>query len=228
MGVVVRDRRWPMTWVAVLVIAGCAATTPTPTPTITPVPTASMSPNPSLDSTPPTPTATPSPVTPTPTPAATAVPPPTTWRAVPGQSSVTGATFLDVVWTGTRFVASGGQGFYLNSTDGVTWHAQRGVAKRCGSVLATGTGGVISVGRRRAACRAMDSCGPRLRWHSRCQPRGPARSRSPMSSPGVTAGSRSVGVIPTVRSTAVSTRPAPTSGHRMTAPSGRGSPTRRR
>jgi hypothetical protein len=130
---------------AVLVGAGCVAA-PSPQP-----------PSPPATSTPvtsPTPTTTPSAApasTPKPTPVATASPPPAAWLEVPPQDSVTGVQFEDVVWTGTRFVATGGGldevGAFLDSADGIKWHRQANAGKGWSpSRLAAGPGGVVAVG----------------------------------------------------------------------------------
>jgi len=138
----------------VLAVAGCGSAAPaTPgAPTATPVspvptPAAAASPSPSA-----TPVFTPT-QTPTATPATStgpASPPAAGWREVPQQSSVSGVQFQDVTWTGTRFVAIGwaldGRGVFLDSSDGITWHRQKGMWLPGPLSLAAGPGGVVAVG----------------------------------------------------------------------------------
>lgn len=64
------------------------------------------------------------------------------WRPVPDQKAVAKEQFLDVVWTGERFVAAG-WGAFLDSVDGITWHRR---AKSGAVAVAAGPGGVVAVG----------------------------------------------------------------------------------
>jgi hypothetical protein len=73
------------------------------------------------------------------------------WRPVPEQASVQGVQFQSVVWTGTRFVATGlvlgGDGAFLDSPDGLIWHLQASTqAKMYPAQLASGPRGVVAVG----------------------------------------------------------------------------------
>ncbi len=73
------------------------------------------------------------------------------WRPVPEQASVQGVQFHHVVWTGTRFVATGGaldgDGAFLDSADGLVWHRQPGsTAAAFPDALAVGPTGVVAVG----------------------------------------------------------------------------------
>lgn len=73
------------------------------------------------------------------------------WAPVPEQPSVQGVQFLDVVWTGSRFVAVGtalgGDGVFLDSPDGLLWHRQAATAaKAYPSRLAVGQGRIVAVG----------------------------------------------------------------------------------
>jgi hypothetical protein len=75
----------------------------------------------------------------------------TGWRPVPGQESVLGTTFDAVIWTGTRFLASGsvpdGGGVILDSVDGQTWRQQPLSGPGAASVsLAAGPAGIVAVG----------------------------------------------------------------------------------
>ncbi len=151
-------RRLPMTILAVLLVAGCAAdpsasSTATAWSTVAPSESPSGAPTPSPEPTPmetSTPTSTPTavPTAPAKTPAPIAAP----WREVPSQASVKGVQFQDVVWAGTRFVAVAvsndkAPGRSLDSLDGVTWHRQTsGAATGHPMRLAAGQGGVVAVG----------------------------------------------------------------------------------
>jgi len=73
------------------------------------------------------------------------------WQPVTPQDSVAGSQVLDVVWTGTRFIAAGqglgGGGTFLRSADGKTWKpgatgATRGFPER----IAAGPNGIAAVG----------------------------------------------------------------------------------
>jgi hypothetical protein len=148
MGWIVANWRLPITVTAVLLITGCAATKTEPPTSI-----GAATPSPSVTATStatPTPAPTPTPTL-TPTPTQTPVPALAPWREVPQQPSVSAVQFLDVTWTGTRFVATGsaldGRGVFVDSTDGVTWHRQKGgVADGGPGALAAGPGGVVAVG----------------------------------------------------------------------------------
>jgi hypothetical protein len=87
----------------------------------------------------------------TPTPSATPDAIAAKWHPVPPQDSVSGAQFVDVVWTGSRFVAVGiavdGGGTFLDSDDGSTWHRQANLGEQASPMrLAAGPGGVVAVG----------------------------------------------------------------------------------
>jgi hypothetical protein len=73
------------------------------------------------------------------------------WRPAPEQASVKDVQYLDVTWTGQRFVAIGvalgGAGTFVDSTDGLVWHEQpRSTAPGYPARLAAGPGGVVAVG----------------------------------------------------------------------------------
>lgn len=84
------------------------------------------------------------------------------WRRVPDQPSLQAAQLGQVVWTGTRFVASGsamdGGAVFLDSPDGLTWHLQPELGATA-SVrgLATGPNGVIAVGADGPSARSWTS-----------------------------------------------------------------------
>ncbi len=130
---------------------GTAAPDPTATPMVTADPPPSASPTPG-DSPGPSVGAV---VTSRPTPTSTGTPTPlarpTEWRAVPDQRVVRRTQFLDVVWTGSRFVAIGtsldGRFAFLTSSDGKTWKrvSDGGSGSLPGS-LAAGPGGLVAVG----------------------------------------------------------------------------------
>ena len=88
--------------------------------------------------------------TPTRTPAPT---PDEGWRPVADQASVQGVQYQHVVWTGTRFVATGTAlgdpgDVFLNSSDGLTWQRQpAATANAYPASLAAGPDGVVAVGR---------------------------------------------------------------------------------
>ena len=72
------------------------------------------------------------------------------WQPVTAQDSVTGTQFQAVAWTGTRFVATGialgGEGVFLDSPDGLSWHRQDGAGKAAPDAIAAGPRGVVAVG----------------------------------------------------------------------------------
>ena len=75
---------------------------------------------------------------------------PATWSRVPKQPSVSGVQFQLVVWTGTRFVATGtgldASGVLLDSADGLTWHRQTSsLPTPSATALAAGPLGVVAV-----------------------------------------------------------------------------------
>jgi hypothetical protein len=129
-----RPRFVSLVLVACLVLGGCAGGTP---------PAASI---PSLGTGSPTNTLASADLSPSPSPSPTRA-----WRHVPEQTAVNGTGFDDVIWTGTRFVASGrvpdGGGVILDSPDGLTWHSQPLAAPGGARVsLAAGPSGVVAVG----------------------------------------------------------------------------------
>lgn len=133
------SRGLPVALLVALLIAGCGADgNPPRTPTLAVTPSAT-----------PTSTSTPAPTLAA-TPRVTSSPRPAAWRQVPGQAPVDGAVFLDVVWTGARFVAAASdaasRGVFLDSADGVVWHRQPSLGSVGESVkLAAGPGGVVAV-----------------------------------------------------------------------------------
>ena len=157
MGIIAANRRLTITVITALVLAGCAGSRTqrptTPTPTTTPAPTSVPAPTAPPTSVP-APTAPPTPAaepTEAPPSAQTAVPTQAKWREVPPQPSVGSIGFFDVTWAGTRFVAVGSdansRGFFLDSTDGVTWHRQASLGEVGGTIsLAAGPDGVVAVG----------------------------------------------------------------------------------
>lgn len=119
-----------------IVLAGCGAAVS---------PTSSPGPSPSQATIPPTPTSPPTPSTPSTSSTAG------DWRPVPDQAAVQGGQFEHVVWTGTRFVATGtalgAEGAFLDSPDGLVWHRQpTAPAKAYPASLAAGPGGVVAIG----------------------------------------------------------------------------------
>jgi hypothetical protein len=73
------------------------------------------------------------------------------WLAAPSQAAVDRVQYQDVVWTGTRFIATGRDlgagGVFLDSSDGRTWHRQAPVSASVLPMrLAAGPRGVIAVG----------------------------------------------------------------------------------
>ena len=75
---------------------------------------------------------------------------PSAWSRVPKQPSVSGVQFQLVVWTGTRFVATGtaldAGGVFLDSPDGLTWHRQAtNIPSPWATALAAGPLGVVAV-----------------------------------------------------------------------------------
>ena len=169
---------------AAVLIAGCAsdsllaspaaATTPSlaPSPVATKLPT----PTPSAMASPaPVVTASPSPAPPTFPAKALAIPPTAKgWRPVPDQKAVRQVQLMDVVWTGSRFVAASWDGF-LDSTDGISWHRQKNPGRWGPTALAAGPDGVVAVGRigdRLASWHSMDG----LTWAT-AQRALPAHSR---------------------------------------------------
>ena len=136
------------------------------------------------------------------------------WQPVTAQDSVTGTQFQAVAWTGTRFVATGialgGEGVFLDSPDGLSWHRQESAIKAAyPSRIAAGPLGLVAIGTigdRLASWASPDG----LRWTARrdafpATPTG-ADSRSPTSSAPPMAGSPSDARTPSATSTAPSSR----------------------
>jgi hypothetical protein len=145
MAQVLTSRRLSMTIVAVLVITGCAAGERAPSASPGAGASVSSAPAPSQAAAPSATTAA------TPSARPTAIPAPAPWRAAPSQASVSRVQFLDVVWTGARFVAAGGGldgiASFVDSTDGVAWHRQPASgADWAPAHLASRPGGVVAVG----------------------------------------------------------------------------------
>src|SRR4051812_37372571 len=142
--------------VVAILLTGCAPTdTPTPSDAATVSPRAPPPATPATPATPIVPTSTaprPTPSHSTETPSVEALPPATgDWQPVPAQDAVARTQFQSVVWTGTRFVATGialdGQGDFLDSRDGMTWHRQGPAANDAfPSGIAAGPLGVVAVG----------------------------------------------------------------------------------
>lgn len=130
----------------VATLAGCGSTDPTPPPSATavvPVTPAAATPKPTSN--------------PTPSSSTSSAPPATSqpaisggWRSVPAQASVQGVHYQHIIWTGTRFVASGDApiagSVFLDSDDGVTWNQQATMAIGSPAALAAGPRGVVAVG----------------------------------------------------------------------------------
>lgn len=139
----------------VALLGGCSPTTPTPPPSSNPAATeipvtlapATPTPPTSVAPTPSTAVASQSPSAPPATSSPTIA---GGWRSVPAQASVQGVQYQHVIWTGTRFVATGaalaGGGAFLDSDDGVTWNRQATTAKGFPGALAAGPRGVVAVG----------------------------------------------------------------------------------
>jgi hypothetical protein len=73
------------------------------------------------------------------------------WQPVAVQDSVAGSQVLDVVWTGTRFIASGtaldGGGTFLRSADGKTWKSgTSGGTNGFPEHIAAGPKGIVAIG----------------------------------------------------------------------------------
>jgi hypothetical protein len=126
---------------AVLVVAGCSAgPSPAPTAGASQIAVGPTSPPPSASSAAPTTAVTPA-----------GTPVPSGWHAAPIQPWFATVEFTDVVWTGTRFVATvsgpGDGGTFADSTDGVTWNLQTpGAANWRPQHLAAGPSGVEAIG----------------------------------------------------------------------------------
>jgi hypothetical protein len=77
---------------------------------------------------------------------------PAGWVRVPDQDSVLGVQFQHVVWTGSRFVATGtalatNTGVFVDSADGVMWQIQTTqAADPLTTLLAAGPKGVVAIG----------------------------------------------------------------------------------
>ena len=127
--------------VFVALTVACSAAPAVPSPSGPPTATPTSAP-PSLAATPSAATAAPTPV---------ALPTTTGWSRVPTQPSVSDVQFLRVVWTGTRFVATGSAldasgGAILDSSDGLTWNRQATESvDQMPSALAAGPHGVVAV-----------------------------------------------------------------------------------
>jgi len=125
-------RRRALTGLVILVLGACTpGASPAPStagsPTVSPAPSVVMSPPPS------------------------GPPVATRWTPVAQQQDVAGVQFQDVVWTGSRFVATAmatdGGGVFVDSTDGLTWHRQTmaGPISVFGR-LAAGPLGLVAIG----------------------------------------------------------------------------------
>ena len=74
------------------------------------------------------------------------------WQPVPDQETVRGVQFLDVAWTGRRFVAVGsgldGNGAVVDSSDGLTWHRQDGATpgSRPSDLAASRRPAIVTIG----------------------------------------------------------------------------------
>lgn len=131
---------------ASVVIAACTDA-PTGAPTGTPGPVTTTGPSSAPTELPSLPPLETPEITPIPTQAAAAG----DWNNVLGQKSVSSAQFLDVVWTGSRFIAAGGSlaggGVLVSSTDGQRWRSiPAGGTSGSPDHLAAGPNGVVAVG----------------------------------------------------------------------------------
>jgi len=72
------------------------------------------------------------------------------WQPVPDQETVRGMQFLDVTWTGSRFVAAGGgldgNDAVVDSRDGLAWHRQPAIPGEQHGDVAAGSTGVVMIG----------------------------------------------------------------------------------
>ena len=73
------------------------------------------------------------------------------WQPVAPQDAVAGSQVLDVVWTGTRFIAAGsglgGSGTFLRSADGKTWKSgTSGGTSGSPEHIAAGPNGIVAIG----------------------------------------------------------------------------------
>jgi hypothetical protein len=121
-----------------LLTVGCAAgPSPVPTTATTPAAIATSAATPGATTTPIATTA--------------GTPAPTGWHAAPIQSWFATVQFSDVIWTGSRFVATvsgpGDGGSFADSTDGIDWRLQaQDDATWRPEQLASGPSGIVAVG----------------------------------------------------------------------------------
>jgi hypothetical protein len=134
------DRRARALAIAMLLVSTACSTAAAPSPIGT-----------SAGTFPPTtsPTASPS-ASPTASPSPSASPTPSVgedWERVPDQPSLRNVQLYQVAWTGARFVGTGSDGQFLDSTDGRTWNLQ-GQSWPTGQVwgIAASARGAIAVG----------------------------------------------------------------------------------
>jgi hypothetical protein len=149
-----------------LILTACTSTSPTGTARTPSLPPSTLVAPSVAEASAPTPSAGPIRTTPPTRPA-------DRWRPVPDQTTVQGVQFLHVVWTGTRFVATGlafdAGGVFLDSSDGITWHRGPAVSPEADpGNLAAGPRGMvaISLGTTRAGWFSPDG----LAWRTRTDP----------------------------------------------------------
>ena len=92
------------------------------------------------------------------------------WQRAPDQASVSAVQFQDVVWIGSRFIATAvvaEGGAFLDSSDGREWHLQSTIPDATPDRLAVGPDGVVAVGRIGERLASWHSADGGLTWSGR-------------------------------------------------------------